>query len=175
MSREDKQKTIKEIEEIITDSSVAVFTDYRGLTAAEMTGLRCKLRSGKVGYRVVKNTLARFAAEGTKRQDLLEIIDGPVAIAYGSGEVTEPAKLLLDYINANKLEVGIKGGFIGDRMLTEKEVSALAKMPSREVLLAKLLGGMNSPIVNLVTYLNAPARGLAGVLQARIKQLEGVS
>ena len=173
MSREEKKRIIGEIEEILSGCTAAVFTDYRGLSAGEITELRLKLRGANVSYRVVKNTMARFAAEAAGKPYLTELIEGPVAIAYSSGEVSGPAQVLTDYISSAKLELSIKGGFIGDKMLTKAEVAALAKLPSRDVLVAQVLAGMQSPITSLVGCLSSPMRGLAGVLSARIKQLEG--
>ena len=173
MSREEKKRIIGEIEEILSGCSAAVFTDYRGLSAGEITELRRKLRGANVNYRVVKNTMARFAAEAAGKPYLTELIEGPVAIAYSSGEVSVSAQVLTEYIISAKLELSIKGGFIGDKMLTKAEVAALAKLPSREVLVAQVLAGMQSPITSLVSCLSSPMRELAGVLSARIKQLEG--
>jgi large subunit ribosomal protein L10 len=173
MSREEKKRIIGEIEEILSGCSAAVFTDYRGLSAGEITELRRKLRGANVNYRVVKNTMARFAAEAAGKPYLTELIEGPVAIAYSSGEVSVSAQVLTEYIISAKLELSIKGGFIGDKMLTKAEVAALAKLPSREVLVAQVLAGMQSPITSLVSCLSSPMRGFAGVLSARIKQLEG--
>jgi large subunit ribosomal protein L10 len=173
MSKEEKKRIIGELEEILNGCSAAVFTDYRGLSAGEITELRLKLRGANVSYRVVKNTMARLAAEAADKPYLAEFIEGPVAIAYSSGEVSEPAKVLLDYISSSKLMLAIKGGFIGDKVLTKAEVSTLAKLPPRDVLVARVLAGMQSPITSLLSYLISPMRGFAAVLSARIKQLEG--
>lgn len=173
LNREKKRQAINELKEIFTGCSAAVFTDYRGLSNAQLTGLRRKLRESDTQYRVVKNTMARFAAQGVNKEWLLSFFDGPVAIAFGYGQEAGPSKALVDYIQAASLELGIKGGFIGDRRLTPAEVIVLARLPSRDVLLAKVMGGMQSPIAGLVSILSSPMQGLVGVLQARIKQLEG--
>jgi len=173
MSKEKKAQIIDGLQETFSKCSVGILTDYRGLTVSQITGLRRKLGESSVEYRVVKNTLARFAAERAKRADLAPSFVGPVAIAFGYGDVVEPARVLADYARASNLELPIKGGFLPDRMLTPDEVNALARLPSREVLLAQVLGGMLSPITSLVNCLSAPITGLARVLQARITQLEG--
>ena len=173
MSREKKTQIIDSLRETFSRCSIGVLTDYRGLSASEMTILRRKLRELGIEYRVVKNTLARFAAERASRADLVSSFQGPVAIAFGYGDIVEPAKTLADYIRASKSSLTIKGGFLSDRLLTSGEVSALSTLPSREILLAKVLGGMQSPIAALVNCLAAPLAGMARVLQARIKQLEG--
>ena len=107
------------------------------------------------------------------KDELKSLFFGPVAIAFGYGEVTEPARVLDDYIRSSKTTLSIKGGFLADSILTAEEVIVLSKLPSKEVLLGKVLGGMQAPIHALLTCLSAPMRGMVGVLQARIQQLEG--
>ena len=173
MSREKKAQIVDQLHEMLSKCSAGVLTDYRGLSAAEMTGLRRKLREAGIEYRVVKNTLARFAAERSGRDELIGLFEGPVAIAFGYGEITEPARVLTDYIQALKSTLSIKGGFLDTGVLTSGDVTTLAKLPSKEILLAQVLGGIQSPIVYLVGALMSPIRGIMGVLQARITQLEG--
>ena len=170
--KEEKAQIIEELKEIFSGCSIGILTDYRGLSNAEMTALRRRLEKSGVKYRVVKNTLARFAAERAGIAELADSFEGPVAIAIGYGEITEPARALLDYIRSEKSILSVKGGFLADRLLTAANVETLATLPSREVLLAKVLGGMQSPILALVTCLAAPIRGIIGGLQARIQQLE---
>ena len=172
-TKEKKAQVIDSLQEVISRCSVGVLTDYRGLTAAEMTALRRQLRGAGVEYRVVKNTLARFAAARAGKDKLVGFFEGPVAIAFGYGDITEPAKALAAYIQASKVGMTVKGGFLGDRVLSPKEVETLSKLPSREILLARVVGGIQSPISALVSRLSAPMVGLVGVLQSRIKQLEG--
>ncbi len=173
MHRDKKAQIVDRLQEAFSRCNVGVLTDYRGLSASEMTVLRAKLREAGIEYKVVKNTLARFAAERAGRDDLVSLFEGPLAIAFGYGGITEPAKTLADYIGTSKASLSIRGGFLSDRLLTAEEVKTLATIPSREVLLAKLLGGMQSPLVALVGCLSNPIRGVIGVLQARIQQLEG--
>jgi len=173
MSREKKTEIIGRFEDTFSRCSVGILTDYRGLSNAEITTIRRRLGNSSIDYRVVKNTLARFAAERAGKANLASSFVGPVAIALGYGDVTEPAKILTEYITTSKSTLTIKGGFLGDRVLTPEEVSTLAKLPTREILLAKLLGGMQGPIAGLVTCLSAPIAGVMRVLQARIKQMEG--
>ncbi len=173
MSREQKTEIIDRFKDTFSRCSIGILTDYRGLSNSEITALRRRLGDSSVEYRVVKNTLARFAADRAGKTKLAGSFVGPVAIALGYGDVTEPAKILVDYISTSKSALTIKGGFLGDRVLTSEEVSTLARLPSREILLAKLLGGMQGPIAGLVYCLSAPITGVARVLQARIKQMEG--
>lgn len=138
-----------------------------------MTHLRGKLRQSGIDYRVVKNTLAQFAAQRAGRDELANLFEGPVAIAFGYSDITQPAKTLADYIHDSKTSLSIKSGFLSDSLLTLEEVMTISTLPSREVLLARVVGGTQIPITALVTCLAAPIRGVMGTLQARIKQLEG--
>ncbi len=173
MPREKKVQIIDELQTVIAECSTGVLTDYRGLATAEITALRRALMKSDIKYRVVKNTLARFAAEKAGKNELAALFEGPVAIAFGYGDVVEPAKALVEHIRATKISLRITGGFFGDTVLTAEEVETLAKLPPREILLAQVLGGIQSPIVMLLSCLASPMRGFMGVLQARINQLEG--
>jgi large subunit ribosomal protein L10 len=172
-SREKKTQIIESLQQLFSQCSIAILTDYRGQSANEMTQLRRRLGELGIDYKVVKNTLARFAAQRAGREELLGFFEGPVAIAFGYSDITAPAKALTDYIETSKASMSIKGGFLPDRLLTTEEVTILTTLPSKEVLLARVLGGMQSPISALVGQLTAPMRGIIAVLQAKIQQLEG--
>ena len=172
-SREQKTQVIDELQEAFSRSQVGILTDYRGLTAQEMSTLRRGLKESGVEYKVVKNTLARFAAERAGKDELVGFFQGPVAIAFGYGDIIEPARVLVDYARTSNTSLSIKGGFLGDRLLTSEDVATLATLPAREVILAKVVGGMQSPILALLNCLTNPMRGIIGVLQGRIKQMEG--
>ncbi len=173
MQREEKVQVVDELSQVLSECSVGILTDYRGLTTAEITDLRRSLRHSEIKYRVVKNTLARFAAEKAGKNELVSFFEGPVAIAFGYGDIVSPAKILADYIRTRKTTLTIKGGFAGDRIFTPADIESLASLPSTEVLLGKILAGIQSPIYRLVNCLANPMRELVGVLQERAKQLEG--
>lgn len=173
MSREKKAEIITSLEQLFSRCSVAILTDYRGQSANQMSGLRRRLREAGIDYRVVKNTLARFAAQRSGREELAGYFDGPVAIAFGYGDITGPAKALASYIEESKASMTIKGGFLADRPLTREEVITLSALPPKEVLLARVVGGVQGPILALATQLASPMMGLIAGLQARIQQLEG--
>lgn len=175
MSRETKEKKaqiIDQLQESFANCNIGILTDYRGLTTPEMTKLRRSLREVGVEYRVTKNTLARFAAERANRNALAELFEGPTAVTLGYGDITQPAKALTDYIRTSKLTLDIKGGFMGDRLLTKEEIIALAALPPKEILLAKVIGGMQAPITNLVSRLSSPIQGFINVILARTKKME---
>jgi len=168
-----KSQNIDELQKIIGESSVAIITSYRGIKTAELTALRVKLRNSKMGFKVVKNTLARNAAGGAKKAALKSVFEGPIAMAYGYGEdVAAPAKLMLDHITSTKSTMTVAGGFLGDQPISAAQVIELSKMPPKKVIVAQLLGALQGPLYGLVGVLNAPAAGLVGVLDARISQLE---
>jgi large subunit ribosomal protein L10 len=173
MSKEKKAQIIESLQNLFSRCSIGILTDYRGQSANEMTQLRRRLRESGIEYKVVKNTLARFAAQRSGREELLSFFEGPVAIAFGYGGITEPAKALANYIEESKASMSIKGGFLPDRLLTKEEVNTLSTLPTREVLLARVVGGVQSPISALASQLASPMMGIIAALQARIQQLEG--
>ena len=173
MSREKKAQLMDSLQQVFSRCSIGIMTDYRGLSANEMTDLRRGLRESGIEYKVVKNTLARFAAKRAGKEELVSFFEGPVAIAFGYGDITEPARALANYIQTSRASMSIKGGFLSDRLLTSEDVTTLSTLPSREILLAKVVGGVQSPISALVSHLTAPMRGIIGMLQARIQQMEG--
>ena len=173
MSRQKKAQIIDRLKEAFAKCSVGILTNYQGLSTPELTVLRRRLKESGADYTVVKNTLARFAAQRAGREDLVGSFTGPVAIAFGYGDITEPAKVLADYIRTSKASLSIEGGFLGDRLLTREDVMTLSTVPSREQLIARVVGRLQSPISALAGCLVAPMRGIMGVLQARIQQLEG--
>lgn len=173
MATEKKVKLVESLEETFSGCDIGILTDYRGLTTAEMNDLRRKLREAGIVYRVVKNSLAQLAARKAGMDELADSFSGPVAVAFGYGEIPGVAKVLADYIRATKSILKIKGGFFADRILSPGEVDSLARLPSREVLIGRVMAGIQSPIYGLVNVLAGPVRGIMGVLQARIQQLEG--
>jgi large subunit ribosomal protein L10 len=173
MAREKKAQIIDSLQETFSKCSIGILTDYRGLPTAELNELRRRLRGSGIDYKVVKNTLAQLAV---KKADMAKVADsfkGPVAVAFGYGDITMAAKALADYIRASKSILSIKAGFLGDKVLTSRDVEVLATLPAKEVLISQVMAGIQSPLVTLVSVLAAPVRDFMGVLQARIQQLEG--
>ncbi|MCH8087732.1 MAG: 50S ribosomal protein L10 [Chloroflexi bacterium] len=173
MPTEKKIQQVDQIADLLSRCTIAIATDYRGLSMTEMMSLRRKLRAQGVEYRVVKNSLARLAAEKTESQPLIPLLEGPTALAFGYGEITEPAKVLVDHIRSERSVLSIKGGLMGGEALAPEQVNILATLPSREVLLAKALGALQGPIYSLHAVLSAQLRGLITALNARLEQLQG--
>lgn len=171
MKKEDKAKAIEKLQSGLAGSKVVVATDYRGLTAAEMTRLRRQLGEAGVEFRVVKNTLTRLAGAKVGIADMGPLLEGPTAMAFGVRDEIAPARAVTSYIRASRSNLRIKGGVLGRRLLTPAEVQSLAALPSREVLIGRALGQLKAPLAVLTGMLASPLRGLVGVLQARMKQV----
>lgn len=183
MPTEKKRRLVQELKEQLSRCTIAVATDYTGLTANEMTELRRQLRERGVGCRVVKNTLAWIAADEADRPQVKSIVQGPTALALGYGDPAEVPRALEEYIRSTRSNLVIRGAELDGRTLSADEVSSLAKLPSKEVLLGQLTGQLQAPVANLVGVLSSPMAGLLGILsaplgsltallQARVRQLE---
>ena len=172
MPRADKVEQVELLKGKLTSAKVAVLTDYRGLTVKQIQDLRGRLRGQDVEYRVVKNTLARRAAAEAGHEDFQELLKGPVAIAFGYGELSTPARLLGEFARQTRLRLDIVGGLIEGRVMGAEQVRQTADLPSREVLLAQLLGTLQSPIAQLVGTIQAPLQQLVGLLEAYRNKLE---
>lgn len=148
-----KQPIVQEISENIKDAQSVVVVDYRGLTVAEDTQLRKALREAGVSYKVYKNTLVSRAVEGTEFESLREVLEGPSAFAISTTDATAPARVLAKFAKtAPALE--IKAGVVEGNYFDAEGMKAIAAVPSREELLSKLLGSLQSPITNLARVLN---------------------
>jgi large subunit ribosomal protein L10 len=171
MARPDKAAAVAEIVESFQDSAGAVLTEYRGLTVKQLQELRRALGEN-ANYAVVKNTLTKIAAHEAGVEGFDDLLQGPTAIAFINGDVVEAAKGLRDFAKANPSLV-IKGGVLDGNPLDATEIAKLADLESREVLLAKLAGGMLASLSQAVYLLNAPlsqAARVAGALQAKAEQ-----
>jgi large subunit ribosomal protein L10 len=168
MASPDKTAAVAELADHFRESSGAVLTDYRGLTVKQLQELRRSLGEN-VSYAVAKNTLTKIAAKDAGVELDEALLVGPTAIAFIKGDVVEAAKGLRDFAKANAPLI-IKGGFLDGNVLTAAEVNKLADLESREVLLAKLAGGMKASLTNAVSLFNAPlsqAARVLGALQAK--------
>ncbi len=147
-----KQPVVQEISEIIKEAQAAVLVDHRGLTVAEDTQLRRQLREAGVSYKVYKNTMMNFAFKGTDFEPLSEVLKGPSALAVSSTDATAPARILAKFAKtAPALE--IKAGVVEGTFYDAEGMKAIAAVPSREELLAKFLGSIQSPIANFARVL----------------------
>jgi large subunit ribosomal protein L10 len=170
--KEQKAEQVELLTEKLKKAKVAILTDYRGLTVSQIQELRGKLRGGDVEYRVIKNTLARRAAAAAGVPALESELKGPVAIAFGYDDLSAPAKLINEFVRATRLKLDITGGLVEGRVFSPDQVKQLADLPTREVLLAQLLGTLQSPVGQLVAIMQAPHQQLLGVLDAYKNKLE---
>jgi len=167
MNKSEKTEIVEELKKVFKDSGSIVLIDFRNINVPDMTDLRRKVRESKSEYRVVKNTLALRAAEGTSVAELKQYFEGPTAIAYTEDSVVGLAKVLRDFIKQHS-GMRFKAGVLEGEVISEEQVSSLADMPSREELLSKLLFLMNAPLTQFARALKSPVQKLAYVL----KQLE---
>lgn len=169
----EKQAIVAELKEKFSAAKGAVLTNYRGLTVAQDTKLRRKLREAGVEYRVVKNTLTRIAADQSGVSELDPYLEGPTAIALSFSDPVAPAKIISDFLKETKTQVlEIKAGLVEGKVIDADGVKALASLPSREVLIAKALGSMQAPITGFVNVLQGNIRNLVYALEAVRKQKE---
>ena len=169
----EKQSIVSELKGKISASKGAVLTSYRGLTVAQDTQLRRKLREGGVEYRVVKNTMTRIAAQELGIEGLDVYLEGPTALAISESDPVAPARIISDFIKENKLKtLEVKAGLLEGKVIDAEGVKALAELPSREVLLSRALAGMQSPIVGFVNVLQGSLRKFVYALEAVRKQKE---
>lgn len=162
-----KQPVVEEISACIKDAQSVVLVDYRGLTVEQDTNLRKELRGAGVTYKVYKNTMMNFAFKGTECEALAPYLEGPSAIAISTTDATAPARILAKFAKtANKLE--IKGGMVEGLAYDAKGIADIANIPSRDELISKLLGSLQSPITNFARVMNQIAeKGGAGACEAK--------
>ncbi|CAN5872212.1 50S ribosomal protein L10 [soil metagenome] len=164
MARTDKVAAVAELSEQFSQSNGAVLTEYRGLTVAQLRELR-RMLGEDVTYAVVKNTLTKLAVRDAGVEGLDSLLSGPSAIAFIAGDPVEAAKGLRDFAKANH-ELVIKGGVLDGRPVTPAEISQMADLESREVLLAKMAGAMQASLQNAASLFNAPLAQMARALGA---------
>jgi len=168
---ETKKQFVQALRERLAKSSVAILTDYKGLDVTAMTELRGKLREAQIEYQVIKNTMLRRASEGTGVESIKDHFTGPSAIALSYDDPVAPAKILIDFAKKNdKLEIRV--GVLDGKVLDLASIKALATLPSREELLAKVLSAMIAVPTSLVTALSGIPRQMVTVLQAIKEQKE---
>ncbi len=170
MARSDKEAAVADIADAFRGSSAAVLTEYRGLTVSQLTELRRSM-GDSARYAIVKNTLTKIAAKQAGLTGLDEMLSGPTAVAFISGDPVEAAKGLRDFSRTNPLLI-IKGGVLDGAPISADEIRRLADLESREVLLAKLAGAMNASLSNAVSLFAAPLSQAARLIEALRQQRE---
>jgi len=170
LNRKEKEQIISDFNKKIEGYKAVVLTHYRGLNVDQMNRLRKRLREEKVSYHVIKNTLMRLASKGTDLEKVGDYFEGPTAIAISYGDPILLAKVLLEFIKTQP-SLEIKVGLIEGRVAPPEEVKALATMPSREVLLAQILGEIQTSGGQVMGAILSILQQMLGVIQARVDQL----
>lgn len=168
-----KVAMLAEIKDLMERASIAISADHRGLTVAQITDLRRALRPANVEVKIVKNTIAAMAAEQAGRPEMSKILEGPTAVAFGFGDPIAPVKLLAEHLRARRMQLNILGGWLEGQVLDRAGVESLATLPSKEQLLADVIGKLQSPLYNFAGLINASITNFARLVDSRITQLEG--
>ncbi len=160
-----KKELVEELAKELADAEISFLVDYKGLTVSQVTELRAKLREAGAQMAVVKNTLMRLAVKGTGSEVLIDLFKGPNAIIISKDDPVAPAKVISDFLKTNE-KIQLKGASLGGKFLSEEDVAQLAKMPSKEELLAKLVYTLNAVPTNFVNVLAGVPRSFLNVLNA---------
>jgi large subunit ribosomal protein L10 len=173
MLRSEKERVVERLAQRLRATDTLMVADYRGLSMPEIDELRTRLLEAGARFIVVKNTLTKLAAEAAGAKDVLELIEGPTAIAFleADGDPAAAAKVLNDVARANDVLV-IRGGLLEGTLVGDAEIKRLATLPPTDVLRAQLAGAVAAPLTTIVGLFAAPLRDLVGVIDARIRQLE---
>src|ERR671934_974056 len=172
MLRSEKERVVAELADRLRSAQTLMVADYRGLTMTEIDDLRTRLIEAGARFTVVKNTLTKLAAEAAGTKDVLELIDGPTAIAFleADGDPVAVAKVLNETARAHDVLV-IRGGILDGSLVGDADIKRLATLPPAEVLHAQLVGAVAGPLTTIVGLFTAPLRDLVNVIDARIEQL----
>jgi large subunit ribosomal protein L10 len=173
VQKADKERVVEELSERLRAADSLIVADYRGLTNAQLAGVRSKLREHGATFTIVKNTLTRRAAEAAGAESLLALLEGPTAIAFvqADGDPVAVAKALADTAKDTKV-LALRGGVLSGKAMEAADVEELAKLPPMDLLKSQLVGVIVAPLTQLVGLLNAPLRDLVGLIDARVEQLK---
>lgn len=169
MLRNDKEAVIAEVAQLLTESDNVFVSDYRGLTMAQLSELRAKLRENGAKFRVVKNTLAGIAADRAGRGVVRELLTGPTAVTFCGDDLIGAAKALSEFARVHP-QLELRGGLLQSSLIDAAGVKALASMPPREVLVAQVVGTMAAPLAGLVTVLQGTISGFVRALNQVAEQ-----
>ena len=172
MPNAEKAQTIEELTDQLARAQLTIVADYRGLKVSDLQGLRGTLRPLDAQVRVAKNTLTNIAASRAGIDVLEPILAGPTALVFAYGDVVSVSKSVGDFARSSRI-LTVRGGVMGNRLLTTPEVEAIATLPSRAELQGRLVGLLASPMARTLGVLSGPSRSLAYLFQARIEQLGG--
>ncbi|RQD76825.1 MAG: 50S ribosomal protein L10 [Candidatus Syntrophonatronum acetioxidans] len=170
--REDKKRTVAELKEKMEGSRALVLADYRGLNVSEISDLRKRLSEEGIEFKVVKNTLTRIAASEAGYDELNTYLEGPTAIAFSQDDPVAPAKVLSNFAKEND-KLKIKCGLLRGILISFADIKAIAELPPREVLLGKVVGGMQAPVYGMAYAMQGLLSKTVYALQAIVDQKQG--
>lgn len=171
-TKEEKQMIVQQIKEKIDQAQVVVLADQKGITVEQVTAVRTKLRNAGCEMKVTKNTLTSIAAQELGIEGLDDYLVGPTVLTFGNEDPVAAAKIINDFSKDTKNAVSIKAGVLEGKLVSAEQIKELAELPSREVLLAKVVGGMQAPMYGFASVLSANLRNLVYVVDAIRKQKE---
>jgi large subunit ribosomal protein L10 len=174
MPTQEKIEAVAELKDLLSRATMVVSTGYRGMTVKEMQDLRRKLREGGIDVLVVKNTLLRLAAQDADRAGVMDVVDGPTALALTYGDIIDAAKAVTSYAQGAPAAFEVRGGFLDGAVLTAKDLADLTKIPPKPVLLAQFMGQMQSPLSGFIALLDGPLQELTLLFQSLLSELPGL-
>ena len=172
LSKDSKQKIVKNLIEELKNSKGIILTDYKGMSVSQISSLRDELKEKKVTFKVVKNSLMERVSEALDIKDLTKDLVGCTAVAFSNEDGIVPARLLKEYSRKNKVEIKIKSGLVEGRFLSPEKVMEIASLPSKDILITQMVTGVKAPLYSLVFVLQGPLRCLIYTLEAIKKEKE---
>jgi large subunit ribosomal protein L10 len=169
MARPEKEAVVADLHDKLERASAVLLTEYRGLTAGQMTSLRKRFREAGLEYRVVKNTLIRFASQGTRAEQMCAALEGPVAVAFSFNEPTEAAKLLTQAAKDFE-QLNLRAGLIETMMCDAAQIEEVSKLPGRQDMRARTVGTISGPLSGFLSITQGVLRNLVGILQAKVEK-----
>ncbi|MFQ6019145.1 MAG: 50S ribosomal protein L10 [Dehalococcoidia bacterium] len=174
MPTQRKIETVETLRQHIERSVLTIAADFRGLRVPEMEELRRRLRAANVELKVVKNNLLRLAAEAAGKPDLMQVVEGPTALGFTSGDIIEAARTITEYARTAPGQFAVRGAFLDGQVLTADDLRDLVRLPPKPVLLAQVAGQLQSPLATLAGLLDSHLRELSLLLQSSLSQLPGL-
>ncbi len=168
-----KEAEVAELQDLVSRATISISTTYRGMSVADMTTLRRRMREAGVEVRVVKNTLLKLAAERAGQPKVAELGSGPTAIVFGMGDIAVSAKSLQEYIRTARNSLTVQSAYMDGELMPASALGEIASLPSKEQLLAGFMGGLRSPIAAFAGLMSGTIQKFAGLIDARVSQLEG--
>jgi large subunit ribosomal protein L10 len=167
-----KADDIAELEDRVRRAAVVISTTYRGMSVADMTTMRRRMRDAGVDVQVVKNTLLRIASERAGKAEVSQIVEGPTAMLFAYGDIAPAARAITEYVRTARNSLTITGAFLEGEVITGAGVTDLATLPTRTEMIGRFAGAMQGPIASFAGLLTAVVRDFAGLVDARARQLE---